>query len=103
MEEMDDYQSGSERYAADDLIFGENEDSLLDEITLQLNQKEIHLLIEKELAKLPVFKRTIMDLYLISQMSAEEIAALKGISPREAWDIIRAVNKDLVKKLAVLI
>ncbi len=103
LEELDDHEGVYERYAADDLIFGEDENSLLDEITLQLNQKEIHLLIEKELAKLPVFKRTIMDLYLISQMSAEEIAELKGISSREAMAVIREVNQDLIKKLAVQI
>lgn len=103
MEELDEYHRKPDWYAADDLIFGEDEDSLLDEITLHVNQKEIHMLIEKELAKLPIFKRTIMDLYLINQLSVEEIAAMKEISTGKVEDIIEDINKDLKRKLAVMI
>jgi DNA-directed RNA polymerase specialized sigma24 family protein len=103
IEELDEYDRISDWYSADDLIFGDDESSLLDEITLRLNQKEIHLLIEKELAKLPLNKRTIMDQYLINQMSVEEIAEMKGITPLEVDSVIKEVNKDLVKKLSLLI
>lgn len=101
--ESDEFNKMADYYSADDLIIGDDETSLLDDITLRLNQKEIHLLIEKELAKLPIFKRTIMDLYLINQMSIEEIANLKEITSPEVDAVIAEVNKDLVKKLSVLI
>lgn len=97
----DEFDSMADYYSADDLIIGDDETSLLDEITLQLNQKEIHLIIEKELAKLPIFKRTILDLYLINQMSVEEIAEMKEMPPLEVDAVIQEVNKDLVRKLSV--
>jgi DNA-directed RNA polymerase specialized sigma24 family protein len=103
VEEWDEYQKMPDWYAADDLIFGEDENSLLDDITLKLNQKEIHELIEKELAKYPAFKRTIMDLYLLGQFSVEEIAETKWISVSEVEEIIHEVNQDMKKKLALLI
>lgn len=103
VEELDEFDGNRDLYAADDLFLGEDEDSLLDEITLELNQKEIHFLIEKELAKLPIFKRTIMDLYLISQMSVEEIAEMKEVRPGEVENVIHEINKDLKRKLSLMI
>jgi DNA-directed RNA polymerase specialized sigma24 family protein len=102
-EELDEYNRITDYYSANDLIFEEDENSLLDQITLKLNQKEIHLFIEKELAKLPLYKRTIMDQYLINQMSVEEIAELKGISPPEVDAVIVEVNKELIRTLSTYI
>jgi DNA-directed RNA polymerase specialized sigma24 family protein len=102
MEDLDDYEQIAERYAAEGLNYEEDENSLLDEITLRLNLEEIHSFIEKELAKYPLFKRTIMDLYLINQMSVEEISEIKRISATEVEAVIREVNAELKRKLAFL-
>jgi len=44
-----------------------------------------------------------MDLYLIGQLSVDEIADTKWISVSEVEEIVREVNQDLKKKLAILI
>ncbi|HDS07765.1 MAG TPA: hypothetical protein ENO05_09075 [Bacteroides sp.] len=103
VEELDDAGQVPDRYSAEDLIYGEDEESLLDEITLRLNQEEIHTFIERELAKLPVFKRTIMDLYLVNQMTVEEIAGIKQVSETEVEAVVREINADIKRKLAFLI
>ncbi|HER08782.1 MAG TPA: hypothetical protein ENO20_07705 [Bacteroides sp.] len=103
LEEIDGYEEMTDMYSAEDLIYGEDENSFLDEITLRINQEEIHALIEKELAKLPVFKRTIMDLYLVNQMTVQEIAGIKQISDTEVEAVIREVNTGLKRKLSFLL
>ena len=103
LEEIDGYEEMTDMYSAEDLIYGEDENSLLDEITLRINQEEINALIEKELAKLPVFKRTIMDLYLVNQMTVQEIAGIKQISDTEVEAVIREVNTGLKRKLSFLL
>jgi len=102
LEELQDSSGPDDWYSADNLLIGEDEDTLLDEITLKMNQKEIHLLMEKELAKLPVLSRTIMDLYLINQMNVEEIAGIKKISSEEVEKVVREVSRNLTNKLFFL-
>ncbi len=102
-EDLEDPEQISDWYAADNLVYGEDENSLLDDITLNINQREIHMVIEKHLAKLPLFKRTVMDLYLINQMTAEEISEVKQISLTEVDAVIREVNQDLKRELSFLI
>jgi DNA-directed RNA polymerase specialized sigma24 family protein len=103
VEEVEDFSSMADWYSARSLFQADNEDSILDELTLKLNQDEIHRAIEYELAKLPFFKRTIMDLYLINQMAVEEIAELKGITVTEAEAVIREVSGTLVRKLSSML
>lgn len=102
-EELEEQDDMNERYAADNLIYGEDENSLLDEVTLKLHQDDIHRFIEKELRKWPVHKRTIMDLYLINQMTVEEIAEVKQFQVSEVESVIREVNQHLKRELAFLI
>lgn len=102
-EELEEPFQANDWYTADNLIYGEDENTLLDEVTLKLHQKEIHRLIEKELSKWPLHKRTIMDLYLINQMTVEEIAEVKQFHVTEVESVIREVNQQLKKELAFLI
>ncbi len=104
LEELEEYhdQVFPDWYMADDLIYGEEETTLLEELNVSLGQGEIHRHIEKELAKLPLRERTIMDLYLAGQMSAKEIAGIRGISPREAEKIVSKVNSRLKESLSNL-
>jgi DNA-directed RNA polymerase specialized sigma24 family protein len=102
-EELEGFEQVKDWYAADNLIYGEDEDTLLDEITLQIHQEEIHRAIEKKLTKLPLFKRTVMDLYLINQMTAGEIAEVKQISVTEVEAVIREVNQELIRELSGLV
>jgi DNA-directed RNA polymerase specialized sigma24 family protein len=103
VEDLDDFETVNDWYAADNLIYGEDEDSMLDEITLRIHQEEIHRVIEKKLAKMPLFKRTVMDLYLINQMTAGEIAEVKQISVTEVEAVVREVNQELKRELTDLI
>ncbi len=102
LEELNDFPEPTDWYAADDLIYEEDEDSLLNKLTLQLHQRDIHRVMEKELAKLPLKERTIMDLYLIDQMSPQEIAEIKGIPRDEVEQVVRNVNIRLKKSLSIL-
>lgn len=102
-EDLDEGISTEDRYHAENLIFDENEDSFLDEITLRLNKNIVHYSIERELAKLPVRKRSVMDLYLINQMTEEEISEVKEIPLEEIKDIITEVNEEVKLKLRDLL
>jgi DNA-directed RNA polymerase specialized sigma24 family protein len=99
MEELDGYEQMANMYAVSDFFVDEDENSLLDEITLKVNQEQIHQIIERELSKLPLLKRTILDLYLLSQMTIGEISSIKNISEAEVESIIDEVSKDLKLKL----
>jgi DNA-directed RNA polymerase specialized sigma24 family protein/ribosome-associated translation inhibitor RaiA len=102
VEELDDYYFQSEYYDISDL-YENNEVSEFDALTKQYSNKELHRIIEKELAKLPLLKRNVMDLYLIGQFTIPEIAQIKNISEIEIEAIIRETNKDLKKKLSFLV
>ena len=102
-EELDDYKQLAEKYSANDLFISEDEESILSDIMLSLNKEQINTIIKKELLNLPVIKRTIMDLYLIDQMSIEEIAFIKKLSKIEVEAIIREVTYSLKKKLINLL
>jgi DNA-directed RNA polymerase specialized sigma24 family protein len=100
IEDLDDYQKLSdEKYSANDLFVSEDEESILNDIMLTLNRDEINAIIQKELLYLPVMKRTILDLYLLEQLSIEEIASVKKLSEIEVEAIIREVTLSLKKKL----
>ena len=103
VEELDDTGAQAQQYNVYDLLYEEDEETLVDEVTLKYNKETINKFIEKELAKLPVFKRTIMDLYLLSQMSIDEIAQIKNISEIEVEAVISEVNKNLKQKLNSLV
>ncbi|MFW5752343.1 MAG: hypothetical protein ACOCW8_03290 [bacterium] len=102
VEELDEYIDNV-AYTANHLYYNEEETSLLDDLILKLKDENIHEIIEKELAKLPVLKRTVMDLFLIGQMNVQEIAKIKGISETEVEAIIREVNNHLKRKLSFLL
>lgn len=99
-EDLNDYQKlPDEKYSANDLFVSEDEESILSDIMLTLNRDEINVIIQKELLYLPVMKRTILDLYLLEQLSIEEIASVKKLSEIEVEAIIREVTLSLKKKL----
>jgi len=98
-EDLDDYKLSYEKYTANDLFVSEDEESILSDIMLTFNRDEIHAIIQKELLYLPVMKRTILDLYLLEQLSVEEIASIKKLSELEVEAIIREVTLSLKKKL----
>lgn len=99
LEELDGYEELSELYMANDLFVSETENSLLDEITLKLNHQQIDEVIKKEINKLPMYKRTIIDLFLIDQMNIDEIASIKKLLNTEVEAVINEVSKDLKRKL----
>jgi RNA polymerase sigma factor (sigma-70 family) len=101
VEELDEFEAPL--YSVSQLEFGVDEDYLLDDLILNINYKELHAMIEKELMKLPVLKRTIMDLYLLEQMTAKEIASIKGISLSEVETIINEVISQLKKTLSSMV
>ena len=103
IEELDDYNIDNIAYTANHLYYNADETSLLDDLILKLNDGDIHEFIEKELAKLPILKRTVMDLYLIGQMNVQEISKIKGISETAVEAIIREVNTQLKRKLSFLL
>jgi len=99
LEDTDVYEELSQVYMANDLFLGDTENSILDEITLMLNQQQINDFIKKEIDKLPLNKRTIIDLFLIDQMDIDEISSIKKILNSEVEAVINEVSKDLEKKL----
>jgi DNA-directed RNA polymerase specialized sigma24 family protein len=103
IEELDEAEAPHPLYSVNHLEYGVDEHFLLDDLILKLNDKELHAIIEKELMKLPVLKRTIMDLYLLEQMAIEEIANIKGISISEVETIITEVTTELKKKLSTMV
>ncbi len=102
LEELDEYERHQKVYSVNDLQYSSDDEFLLDDLTLRLDEKVIHEIIEKELAKLPVFKRTIMDLYLIDQMTIQEISRIKDVSEDAVEAVIREVNNLLKSKLSFI-
>lgn len=100
VEELDEYEDPHPLYSVNQLEYRVDEIDLLDDLILKMNEKDLHAMIEKELMKFPVLKRTIMDLYLLEQMAAEEIANIKGISVSEVEAVINEVICQLKKKLS---
>lgn len=103
MEELDDYEAPHSLYSVNQLNYKVDEHYIMNDLILKINEKDIHSAIEKELMKLPVLKRTIMDLYLLEQMTAPEIANIKSISVSEVEAIINEVVSQLKKKLSFLL
>lgn len=99
MEELDGYEELSEVYMVNDLFVSDTENSILDEITLRHNQQQINKIIKKEINKLPLYKRTIIDLFLIDQMNIDEISSIKKLLNTEVEAVINEVSKDLKRKL----
>jgi len=99
LEDIDEYEELSQVYMANDLFVGDTENSILDEITLKLNQQQINDIIKKEINKLPLYKRTIIDLFLIDQMEIDEISSIKKALNSEVEAVINEVSKDLERKL----
>lgn len=102
LEELDEYESQSDLSMAT-MLYDEDENSILDELTLKINKRDIQILIEKELAKLPVFERTVMDFYLTNQMSVEEIAEIKNIPVWDIENVTSRICQDLKQKLAIML
>jgi DNA-directed RNA polymerase specialized sigma24 family protein len=102
VEEIDEYESLADLSMAT-LLYGEDEDSILDDITLKINKREIRSLLEKELARLPLFERTVMDHYLINQLSVHEIAQIKKAAVPDIESIITRISWDLRKTLERLL
>ena len=99
LEDLDGYEELSQEYMANDLFLGDTENSILDEITLKLNQQQINDILKKEINKLPLYKRTIIDLFLIDQMDIDEISSIKKVLNSEVEAVINEVSKDLERKL----
>ena len=102
LEELDEYEDPHPLYSVNQLEYTIDEHDLLDDLILKRNEKDLHAMMEKELMKFPVLKRTIMDLYFLEQMTAEEIAHIKGISVSEVEAVINEVISQLKKKLSFL-
>jgi len=102
LEELDGYEAPHPLYSVNQLEYRIDEHDLLHDLILKMDEKDLHAMIEKELMKLPVLKRTIMDLYLLEQMAAEEIAHIKGISVSEVKAVINEVISHLKEKLSFL-
>lgn len=103
LEELDDYSQQIGMYHANELFTEDDENSILDELTYQYNKKDIHNFIEKELLKFPVYKRNIMDLYLLHQMTIADIAEIKRMTSTEIEAVIAEVGYYLRRKLSILV
>lgn len=103
LEELDEYETPHSFYSVNQLEYGVDEHYVRDDLILKINNQDIHDLIEKELMKLPVKKRTVMDLYLLEQLTPGEIADIKNISIEEVEKIIRESTAQLKKKLSFLV
>lgn len=103
LEELDSFDEQIGMYHPGDFHIDEDENSLLDDLTFQYNKQLIHNFIEKELLKYPVYKRNIMDLYLLHQMSLEDIAEIKRMSPNEIEAVINEVSKEIKVNLALFV
>lgn len=102
-DELDGHPEHPEVNLSNDLFVGETENSLLDGITLKINQTQINHLIQKEIAKLPLNKRTTMELFLIDQMTVDEIASIKKQTQAEVEGLIKEVSEDLKGRLLALL
>lgn len=100
VEELDELIPKTDEHSIYELLFSEDEESLLEEITLKLNQDKIQKIIHLELAKLPVNERSILDLYLIDQLSEEEIAEIKNMAVNEIQDIINKNTNQIKQSLS---
>jgi DNA-directed RNA polymerase specialized sigma24 family protein len=103
LEELDDYEDQHPVYSVNQLKYGMDEHYFLDDLITKMNEKEIHEIIEKELMKLPLLKRTIMDLYLLEQLTADEISKIKAIPVSEVEAIVNEVDNQLKEKLSFLV
>jgi len=103
LEELDDYEDSRNIFSVNDFEFTIEDLLLQDEIALNLDKDVVHDIIDKELVKLPVFKRTIMELFLVEQMTVKEIAGIKGVSETAIEAVIKEVNSLLKKKLSFLL
>lgn len=103
LEDIDHDIAQPDIYMVNDLFLEDSENNLLNDLTLKFNQEEIHGIIEVELAKLPLKKRTIMDLFLINQMTVEEISDIRNCPLKEVDKIVKEVSKDIKKKLSFLL
>ena len=103
IQDLDNYYFQSEYYDISDFLTVNNDDTEFDDLTKRFSAKELHRIIEKELAKLPLITRNVMDLYLIGQMSKEEIARIKNISETTIDGIIKETNKLLQNKLTLML
>lgn len=102
MEELDDYEAPHPVYSVNHLEYDPDEHSTLDDLILKMSDKELHNAIEKDLMKLSMLKRTIMDLYLLEHMNYQKIATIKGIPILEVEKIIIEVSSYLKKSLLAL-
>jgi DNA-directed RNA polymerase specialized sigma24 family protein len=103
LEELDEYEDNRNVFSVNDFPFYKEDLDLQDEITLHLDKDVIHDIIDKELVKLPMLKRTIMELFLVEQMTVGEIAGIKDVSETAVEAVIREVNSHLKKKLSFLL
>lgn len=102
-EELDEPAGHEPTYWANDILIADDEESILSDIMLSFNRDQINAVIESEIHNLPVLKRTVMDLYLIEQLSVEDIAAVKKLTKTEVEGIIREVTLSLKKKLIAML
>jgi DNA-directed RNA polymerase specialized sigma24 family protein len=102
LEEIDGYELSSNLNMAT-VLYQEDENSLLDEITLKINKEDITKLLEQELDKLPILERTIMEFYLIHQMSVHEIAEIKRMPENEIENLTGRICKDLKRVLSFVL
>ncbi len=77
-----------EMYSADEVLTGAVEDEQINRIYASVNKAEIDQIIEREISKMPSLKHNIIDLYLIEQMSTDEIATIKKLP-------VEKVNKEI--------
>ena len=103
LEELDEYEDSRNVFSVNDFPFYKEDLDLHDEIALHLDKDAIHDLIDKELVKLPVIKRTIVELFLVEQMTEREIAGIKGVSETEVEAVIREITSSLKKKLSFML
>lgn len=100
VEELDEFTPKADDFSIYELLFNEDEDSLLEEITFNLNQDKIQKIIYLELTKLPENERSILDLFLIDQLTEEEIAEIKNLPTDEIRKIISEKTQQIKQSLS---
>ncbi len=77
-----------EMYGIDEVLTGVVDDEQINSIYASINRKEIDQVIKREMSKMPPSKHNIVDLFLLEQMSRQEIATIKKLP-------LETVNKDI--------
>lgn len=84
-----------------DFILDDDAQEKMEEQTeFDLMDEEQQLALQRLFLELPDYKRSILDLYIYEQMSIEEIAEVKDVSPPDIGQVLDEVKQLMTKRIA---